>query len=28
MSIIENPALAIVAKEMRERLERIISGIS
>ena len=28
MSIIEKPALAIVAKEMRERLERIISGIS
>lgn len=28
MSMIENPALAIVAREMREKLDRIISGIN
>lgn len=27
-SMIENPALAIIAKEMREKLERIINGIN
>lgn len=28
MSMIENPALAIVARELREKLDRIISGIN
>jgi len=27
-SMIENPALAIIAREMREKLERLIDGIS